>query len=162
MRGMSIETTPLKPIYLEMGAAVQDSQRLELYISFIVTLLSDLRGRNLSDDEFKWSMDNLSSNTLGRLIEEIKRNVGFNDAAVDGLHKALKARNFLIHRFYNARANLLLSQTGREKVLQEIRQKREQINAANAMLDPVMNDLIALKGIDFEQVRDEIEKKFET
>ena len=28
MRGMSIETTPLKPIYLEMGAAVQDSQRL--------------------------------------------------------------------------------------------------------------------------------------
>lgn len=161
MRGMSIETTPLKPIYLEMGAAVQDSQRLELYISFIVTLLSDL-GRNFSDDEFKWSMDNLSSNTLGRLIEEIKRNVGFNDAAVDGLHKALKSRNFLIHRFYNSRAQLLLSQTGREKVLREIRQKRHAINAANAMLEPVMNDLIALKGIDFEQVRDEIEKKFET
>ena len=107
-------------------------------------------------------MDTMSSNTLGRLIEEIKRNVGFNDAAVEGLHKALKARNFLIHRFYNSRANLLLTQTGREKVLQEIRQKREAISAANAMLDPVMNDLIALKGIDFEQVRDEIEKKFET
>jgi len=162
MRGISIDMTPLNPIYLEIGAAVQDSQRLELYISFIVTLLIDLSGGTLSDEEFRGSMESLGSQTLGRLMEEIKNKVGFTDHAVDGLRKAQRARNFLIHRFYNARSDLLLSQTGRERALREIRQKRAAINAASAMLDPVMHDLIRLKGIDFEQVRDEIVKRFET
>jgi hypothetical protein len=162
MRGIKIDTTALNPIYLEMGAAVQDSQRLELYISFIVTLLIDLSGGTLSDQEFKGSMDNLGTQTLGRLMVEIKKKVGFTDDAVTGLSRALRARNFLVHRFYNARAELFLNQAGREKALEEIRQKRTIINTANAMLDPVMNDLIRLKGIDIEQFKDEIEKRFET
>ena len=161
MRGIKIDTTPLNPIYLEMGAAVQDSQRLELYISFIVTLLSELSGGTLPDDEFKGWMDSLGTQTLGRLIEEIKKKVGFTDRAVDDLHKALRARNFLIHRFYNTRSDLFLNQAGREQALKEIRQKRMAINTANAMLDPVMHDLIRLQGIDIQQVRDEIEKRFE-
>jgi hypothetical protein len=162
MHDIRIDTTPLNPIYLEMGAAVQDSQRLELYISFIVTLLIDLSGGTLSDDEFKGWMDSLGTQTLGRLMEEIKKKVGFTDHAVDGLRKALRARNFLIHRFYNARSDQFLRQTGREKALKEIREKRKSINSANEMLDPVMNDLISLKGIDLEQFRDEIERRFET
>jgi hypothetical protein len=161
MQGIKIDTTTLNPIYLEMGAAVQDSQRLELYISFIVTLLIELSGGALSDDEFKGWMENLGTQTLGRLIEEIKKKVGFTDEAVDTLRKALRARNFLIHRFYNTRSNLLFSQAGREKALQEIRDKRGAINAANAILDPVMNDLIRLKGIDIEQFKDEIQSTFE-
>lgn len=162
MRGINVDTTPLNPIYLEVGAAVQDSQRLELYISFIVTLLIDLSGGTLSDHEFKGSMENLGAQTLGRLMIEIKKKVGFTDDAVDGLREALRARNFLIHRFYNARSDLFLNQTGREKALKEIMRKRAAINNANAMLDPVMNDLIRLKGIDIEQFKDEIEKRFES
>jgi hypothetical protein len=161
MNGIRIDTTPLNPLYLEMGAAVQDSQRLELYISFIVTLLIDLSGGTLSDDEFKGWMENLGSQTLGRLIEEIKKKVGFTDEAVDTLRKALRSRNFLIHRFYNERSSLLLNQTGREKALQEIIQKRSAINLANAILDPVMNDLIRLKGIDVQQFRNDVHSRFE-
>jgi hypothetical protein len=159
---INIDTTPLNPIYLEMGAAVQDSQRLELYMSFIVTLLVELSGGTLSDREFKGLMDNLSSHTLGHLIEEIKKKVGFTDEAILGLHEALRARNFLVHRFYNLRSDLLLNQKGREKALKEIRQKRDLINRANAMLDPVMNDLIAMKGINIEEFRNELEKRFES
>ena len=162
MHGIRVDTTPLNPIYLEMGAAVQDSQRLELYISFIVTLLIDLSGGTLSDDQFKGWMESLGAQTLGRLIEEIKKQVGFTDEAVDILRRALRSRNFLIHRFYNARSDLLFSQAGREKALQEIRQKRTAINAANAILDPVMKDLIGLKGIDIERFRDEVQGRFET
>jgi len=162
MQDLRIDTTALNPIYLEMGAAVQDCQRIELYISFIVTLLIDLSDGTLSDHEFKGSMDTLGTRTLGRLMEEIKEKVGFTDDAVRALRKAQRARNFLIHRFYNERSNLLLNQVGRDKALNEIRLKRGDINAANAMLDPVMNDLICLKGIDLAQFRDEIKKRFET
>ena len=162
MQDLRIDTTALNPIYLEMGAAVQDCQRIELYISFIVTLLIDLSDGTLSDHEFKGSMDTLGTRTLGRLMEEIKEKVGFTDDAVRALRKAQRARNFLIHRFYNERSNLLLNQVGRDKALNEIRLKRGDINAANAMLDPVMNDLIRLKGIDLAQFRDEIKKRFET
>jgi len=158
---MKIDSTPLNTIYLEMGAAVQDAQRLELYISFIVTLLIDLSGGTLSDDEFKGWMESLGTQTLGRLIEEIKKKVGFTDEAVDTLRRALKSRNFLMHRFYNARSDLLFSQAGRDQALQEIRQKRLAINTANAILDPVMNDLIQLKGIDVEQFRNEVQSRFE-
>ena len=162
MRSIKIDTSALNPIYQEMGAAVQDSQRLELYISFIVTLLIDLSGGTLSDDEFKGSMETLGSQTLGRLMEEIKKKVGFTDQAVYGLRKALKSRNFLIHRFYNARSDLFLTQDGREKALAEISRERAAINAANAMLDPVMNDLIGLIGIDIEQFRAEVAQRFVT
>jgi len=161
MQGIRVDTTPLNPIYLEMGAAVQDSQRLELYISFIVTLLIDLSGGTLSDDEFKGWMESLGTQTLGRLIEEIKKKVGFTDQAVDTLRKALRSRNFLIHRFYNARSDLLFNQPGREKALQEIREKRRAINGANVILDPVMNDLIRLKGIDVERFKVEAQSRFE-
>jgi len=162
MHGIRMDTTPLNPIYLEMGAAVQDCQRTELYISFIVTLLIELSGGTLTDQEFRGSMESLGSQTLGHLMEEIKKKVGFTDDAVLALRRALRARNFLIHRFYNERSDLLLNQAGRDKALGEIQQKRAAVNAANAMLDPVMNDLIRLKGIDIEQFKTEIEQRFET
>ena len=162
MQGVRIDTTPLNPIYLEMGAAVQDCQRLELYISFIVTLLIELSGGTLSDHEFRGSMETLGSQTLGRLMDEIKKKVGFTDEAVHALRRAQRARNFLIHRFYNERSKLLLSQAGREKALGEIQEKRAEINLANALLDPVMNDLVRLQGIDLEQFRSEVEQRFES
>jgi len=162
MQGVRIDTTPLNPIYLEMGAAVQDCQRLELYISFIVTLLIELSGGTLSDHEFRGSMETLGSQTLGRLMDEIKKKVGFTDEAVHALRRAQRARNFLIHRFYNERSKLLLSQAGREKALGEIQEKRADINLANAMLDPVMNDLVRLQGIDLERFRSEVEQRFES
>ena len=162
MQGVRIDTTPLNPIYLEMGAAVQDCQRLELYISFIVTLLIELSGGTLSDHEFQGSMEALGSQTLGRLMDEIKKKVGFTDEAVHALRKAQRSRNFLIHRFYNERSKLLLSQAGREKALGEIQEKRADINLANALLDPVMNDLVRLQGIDLERFRSEVEQRFES
>lgn len=162
MQESRIDTTKFHPIYLEVGAAVQDCQRLELYISFIVTLLIDLSGGTLSDDEFSGSMYNLGSHSLGHLIEEIKKKVGFTDQAVEALRQALRARNFLVHRFYNARSDQFLTHSGRAKALQEVRQKRETLIAAAAMLDPVMNDLIRLKGIDIEQIKAEVAKRFET
>jgi len=162
MQGVTIDTKAFNPIYLEIGTAVQDSQRLELYISFIVTLLIDLSDGALSDDQFKWSMDSLGSHSLGHLIEQIKKKVGFTDQAVEALRQALRARNFLIHRFYNARSDLFLTQAGREKALREIKQKRKALIGAAAMLDPVMNELIRLKGIDIEQVKAEVAKRFET
>lgn len=161
MPDIRIDTSPLNPIYLEMGAAVQDSQRLELYITFIVTLLIELSGGTLSEREFSGYMENLGAQTLGRLIEEIKQQVGFTDQAVQTLRKALRARNFLIHRFYNDRSDLLFNQPGREQALGEIREKRQQINDATTMLDPVMNDLVRLKGIDIDQFRYDAMSRFE-
>ena len=161
MQANRMDSTPLIPIYQEMGAAVQDSQRLELYISLIVTLLIDLGQESLSDQEFHGWMENLSSQTLGRLIEEIKKKVGFTDDAVQTLRQALKARNFLMHRFYHARADRLLSAHGRSEALREIGEKREAINAACAMLDPVLHDLVLHQGIDLEQFRNDVEGRFE-
>jgi|GEM_PF-1488023 len=162
MQEIRIDTGPLNPIYQEMGASVQDSQRLELYISFIVTLLIDLSGGTLTDREFNGWMESFGTQTLGRLIEEIKKKVGFTDEAVEVLRKALRARNFLIHKFYNARSSLLFNQPGREKALQEIQRRRQAINLANNMLDPVMNDLVRLKGIDIDEFRAEVMSRFET
>ena len=133
MQGLRIDTTPLNPIYLEMGAAVQDCQRIELYISFIVTLLIELSGGTLSDQEFKGSMESLGSQTLGRLMEEIKKKVGFTDDAVLALRKSQRSRNFLIHRFYNERSDLLLTQAGREETC---RHKRGQRHARRGHARP--------------------------
>ncbi|GFO63086.1 hypothetical protein M1B72_18175 [Geomonas paludis] len=162
MQETRIDLTALNPIYLEMGAAVQDCQRIELYISFIVTLLIDLSDGDLTEEEFRGSMESLGAQTMGRLMEEIKQKVGFTDESVHALRKALKARNFLIHRFYNERSDLLLTNEGRDRALREIRTKRAALNTANAMLDPVMKDLIRLKGIDMDQFRSELEQRFET
>ncbi|QWV94134.1 hypothetical protein KP004_02790 [Geomonas oryzisoli] len=162
MQETRIDLTALNPIYLEMGAAVQDCQRIELYISFIVTLLIDLSDGDLSEQEFRGTMESLGAQTMGRLMEEIKQKVGFTDDSVRALRKALKARNFLIHRFYNERSDLLLTHEGREKALGEIRVNRAALHTANTMLDPVMKDLIRLKGIDMDQFRTELEQRFET
>ncbi|MBJ6750898.1 hypothetical protein [Geomonas anaerohicana] len=162
MQETRIDLTALNPIYLEMGAAVQDCQRIELYISFIVTLLIDLSDGDLTEEEFRGSMESLGAQTMGRLMEEIKQKVGFTDESVHALRKALRARNFLIHRFYNERSDLLLTSEGRDRALREIRTKRAALNTANAMLDPVMKDLIRLKGIDMDQFRTELEQRFET
>ncbi len=161
MQETTIDLSALNPIYLEMGAAVQDCQRIELYISFIVTLLIDLSDGDLTEDQFRGSMETLGAQTMGRLMEEIKQKVGFTDESVRELRKALKARNFLIHRFYNERSDLLLTNEGRDRALREIRTKRAALNTANAMLDPVMKDLIRLKGIDMDQFRSELEQRFE-
>ena len=96
----NFDTTPIHPIIFQVGAAVQDSQRLVLSISFIITLLVDLSSGKLTDDEFEGWMEGLGSKTLGRLIGKIKEKVEFDQAAIDALKGALAARNFLVHRFF--------------------------------------------------------------
>jgi len=157
----NFDTTPIHPIIFQVGAAVQDSQSLELSISFIITLLVDLSGGKLTDDEFEGWMEDLGSKTLGRLIGKIKEKVEFDQAAVDALKGALAARNFLVHRFFNERSELFLNSEGRKKALKEIKIKRRAINTAYEMLDPVAVKLMSMKGISVDQLMSDIHSKFE-
>ena len=156
-----IDQKPIEPIVLQVGAAIQDSQQLELSISLIITMLIDLSEGRLSDADFVGWMDRLGSKTLGRLIHTIKEHVDFDDTSETILKEALKSRNYIVHDFFNERSETFLTPVGRKEVLSELGKRRKQIRRAYEMIDPIVAKLFELKGIDMNQIIKDIHAEYE-
>lgn len=156
-----IDSKLIEPIVLQVGAAVQDSQRLELSLSYITTLLVDLNAGALSDPEFEWTMESLGKKTLGRLISAIREFMDLDNEATQVLKEALSSRNFIIHHFFQERSELFLTSDGRKNALSEVRTKRKAMIRAFEILDPVAQLLMKLKGIDTTAIQQKIQSSYE-
>jgi len=143
-----MDLKPIHPILLQVGAAVQDSQRLEFSLSYIMTLLSERSGGLFSGDEFEQSMESFGRRTLGRLIATIREFTDLDSQAEAALREGLEARNFIIHHFFVDRTELFFTIEGRRQALIEVRRKRESMIRAFELLDPLAQALMRARGFD--------------
>jgi hypothetical protein len=155
--------THLKPIADILGLAVLDSQRLEYSIAFIMLLVNKQFSFNTKehDDLIDEYMLNLSSLTLGNLMNQLKQLIEIDNNSKVALENALDARNYLMHRFLNSQQEKLLTIKGRKEALELVKVKRQIIFNCYAFLDPIIQQLMILRGMNPEEIIKSVSSKYE-
>ncbi len=160
---MEIDKKEIRPITNVLGLAILDSQRMEYTIGFMMLLVNN--ELNFTDREHDEKIDdymlNLSKKTLGTLIRQLKTLIKISDGFSERLEKALDARNYLTHRFFNHQGENLLTVKGRKEALDLVKEKRELLYQCNFFLDPFVQELMKLRGFAPEIFTDEVAEKYE-
>jgi hypothetical protein len=160
---MVADKAEIKPLTEILGYSVLDSQRLEYSIAFMMLLLNN--ELNLSDKEQDDKIDNymesLSKKTLGNLIRELKKISNVSNEFEERLSEALDARNYLIHKFFNDQNEKLLTSIGREEALKTLKSKRKILFDCYEFLDPFIQTLMQLKGMNPKVIMEDVANKFE-
>jgi hypothetical protein len=125
----------VKPIALELGAAVLDSQRLEYALSFLMLLLGKEVGISRPNEAINDFMGELSKKTLGNLILRLEKKYPFQAGFADEMKTALEHRNYIIHSFLNDRAESLATPAGRQTALADLKFRRKKLQECHALVD---------------------------
>ena len=88
----------LAPIFFEAGAALYDCQSFEYGIAYLLYLFSRLGAKDMDPAQCAAILDDEEIKTAGQLVQMLRKHLRISEGLEDGLTKALKARNRLIHR----------------------------------------------------------------
>ena len=157
---MDDETEHYKSVYAEFGLAIYLAQCLEhgLVNALIYIDLIPNRSRAAESLEewgalFDSYISDRFSLTLGRLIGELKKITDVEQGLSDRLKAALSSRNFLAHHFFRERAELFLSEAGRNSMLEELAEAQELFQSVETQLAEAVRPAKERIGLTQERLR---------
>jgi hypothetical protein len=142
----------LDDVYLKFGFAAEAAQLIETELG---TLLMMVRGGaagllETPDPERAADMlESINRQTLGQLLKSMNNHTQSLDALEDLLRRALEQRNRLFHTFYREHNFRRNSEEGRALML-------EDLEAIHSALLDAYKPLMALSGVDLENLPDEV------
>jgi GTP1/Obg family GTP-binding protein len=95
----------------------------------------------------------LSKRTLGQLLNELKEHFDLHPQFKSLLNEYIGKRNYLAHRFFYDNARNLLSRTGCESMIAELKTIHATMKEADAVAQAVSGRLRNLLGISEEEMR---------
>ncbi len=148
------EDEQVKEVYAHFGLAIYLAQVLEHGIvnCLSISVLVPSRRENIASQE-KWiqELDSFESmnfeKTLGQLIKFLKSEVNVAVDLEQLLKNALLERNRLVHRFFREKVEDFLIQTGRDKMVEELKSAQELFVKADRALDVFIRPLREKYGI---------------
>jgi hypothetical protein len=138
-------------LYAEFGMAAEIAQRLEVAagnaaLSFITLFCNTDKISAEETEMFRSLTDDLNSKTLGRLLTHVKSTLDFDDTMEQAVDRALEKRNYLMHHFSRTHNFAIFSVEGRQAMVGELRDIRNTLGFAEAMLNAVSENLDVLAG----------------
>lgn len=115
------ESEQIREVFAHFGLALYRAQCLERQLALILASKYGPGPTRITRTEFDNSIEDLFSKTLGQLVRSIKELSALNEDEEERLKKALETRNWLAHRYFWERAVELLSEAGRESMINELR-----------------------------------------
>lgn len=123
----------LEEVYCKFGEAAEAGQLFETELGTLLLGVQGLEcGWHIQPEPrvARNALDEIESHTLGALLKSLKQVVSFDDATVDRFASALKARNRLIHGFFERHDFGNLTEEGRDKMLAELKALHEELYIA--------------------------------
>ena len=91
---------------------------------------------------------------MGELFRAVRKKEHFTSPERKAIHKAIRLRNDLVHRFMVDKVENLLTREGRESLLQEIRAIREAVQAADRINASLIDHYLEEYGTSVEELKD--------
>ena len=159
---MPLDKSEIKPITDVLGYAVMDSQKLEYSIAFLMLLVNNelILSSNEQNEKIDNYMLQLSKKTLGLLIRQLQGISTVSQGFIEKLNAALDARNYLIHKFFNDQGENMLTIEGRKEALRIAKEKRKILYDCYNFLDPFIQNLMTLRGMNYENVLNSLSKEY--
>lgn len=155
------EQAELAPVYAEFGAAVHDTQVLE----FGLILLMALATRYEDADFGSNAVESLSSadagKTVGELFRAVRKKEHFTSPERKAIHKAIRLRNDLVHRFMVQKVESLLTQEGRQELVNEIRAIRQAVQSGDRIVASLIDRYLEEYGTSLDELQDYAAHLFE-
>jgi hypothetical protein len=153
-------------LYAAFGMVAEKAQVLEVAVGNVALSFLTLfyKTDELSPDDrmlFRGVIDDLNSKTLGRLLLFVKSTGTFDDAILQVIDEALERRNYLMHQFFRRHNFGIFSLTGREQMIDELKEIRNKLALAETMLNAISEslDMLAGRGGVSESIADELRTK---
>jgi hypothetical protein len=148
----------VREVYAHFGLAVYAAQVLEHgVVNFVVVSRSVGRAftTRAERDEFEAE---LFRSTMGRQLRHALAEASIADADTERLQAALRTRNFLVHDYFPERAADMLSEIGRNRLLDELDRMRDELRTADESLEAVTLALMHRAGLTADMLKAELER----
>ena len=139
----------LLELYAEYGVTAEKAQLLEteggnVAIAFVALFLGTDKLNEEKKEFYSTLINDVNRQTLGSLLRQIKQNVEFDEKGIEVVDEALKKRNYLAHHYFRVHNFAIFSDSGRRKMLQELKIMQKQFDLAHIRLSGISSLLIKL------------------
>jgi hypothetical protein len=148
------EQDDLVPIYAEFGAAVHDTQVLEFGLVLLMALATRYDDAHFTPEAVKALSSSQAGQTLGELFRAVRKKEYFTSPERKSIHKAIRLRNDLVHRFMVDKVEQFLSPEGRATLLDEIRGIRGAVQSADRIIASLIDRYLEEYGTSLEELQD--------
>lgn len=151
----------LAPVYAEFGAAVHDTQVLEFGLVLLMALAT-----RYDDAVFdKNAVASLSSaqagQTIGELFRAVRKKEHFTSPERKAIHKAIRLRNDLVHRFMVDKVEQLFTDAGRQALATELQAIRKAVQYADGIIASLIDRYLSEHGASLDDLREYAADLFE-
>jgi hypothetical protein len=144
----------LVPIYAEFGAAVHDTQVLEFGLVLLMALATRYDDAKFTPEAVNALSSAQAGQTLGELFRAVRKKEYFTSPERKSIHKAIRLRNDLVHRFMVEKVEQFLTPEGRVTLLEEIRGIRGAVQSADKIIASLIDRYLEEYGTSLEELQD--------
>ena len=156
---MSTKDDLTRDTYAHFGLAIFQAQILEIEIvtSMVIAMFpkKDLIGRQ----GISTFMDQQSTYTLGKLLQELKKYASVSDELEQILKEALEKRNWLVHYYFKERAEEFMSSAGCNLMISELEGAQQIFGDATHTLNTSVKPIRGRFGLTDEVIDREVERQ---
>ena len=143
----------LDSVMTELGATVFVCQLFENSLCFMLALLSEERFPS-QGEVFSTTWDFHSNKTLGRLVQELKKQVELPADFESFLRSGVAMRNDIVHGFMPRNMLRIWKPKERAKVVEELCRIKAQIRERDLIVVKLIDALIAKYGLTTESLKE--------
>lgn len=155
------EQKELAPVYAEFGAAIHDTQVLEFGLVLLMALATRYGDAQFDSDAVRSLSSAQAGKTIGELFRAVRKKEHFTSPERKAIHKAIRLRNDLVHRFMVDKVEQLLAPDGRRELVQEIQAIRRAVQYADGIIASLIDRYMEEYGSTLEELHDYALELFE-
>jgi|SRR5581483_1656295 len=147
-----------KLVFACAGAALYQAQILESAVQNLLVVGGIVSGEVASRAEFEELEAKLRHYTLGRLLQEFRKDADLNRKAEEIINTALDRRNLIAHHFFKERAVEFMGREGRKSMILELASYENLFIEAETLITSVSRAMAAHLGITEEKLKAEFDR----
>jgi hypothetical protein len=143
----------LAPVYAEFGAAVHDTQVLEFGLVLLMALATRYDDARFGKNAVASLSSAQAGKTVGELFRAVRKKEHFTSPERKAIHKAIRLRNDLVHRFMVDKVEQLFSESGRQGLVEELQGIRRAVQYADGIIASLIDRYLREHGASLDDLR---------
>ncbi|MCF7553778.1 hypothetical protein [Pseudonocardia sp. WMMC193] len=157
---LSDESYHHRELYAQFGLAIYMAQVLEMGVINLLSVM-DALPQAKSQEEYDTLVSELMTRTLGKTIRRLRVLLPDEPELCAKLEVALNKRNYMAHRFWREKVQLVATAKGRNRLISELIEARELFEGVDRQLDEILFAHASKGGPTRESVRDAVVRERE-
>ena len=156
MDHLSDKSVQYREVFACFGLAMYHTQCLEKEIGILLATQFNPRFLASNEEKRDRAFDAAFAKTLGMLITELKKTMNVPSDLEARLVQAVKARNWLSHHYFWERSGHILTEEGREYMIEELTKTAEEMNQLDNLLTTLGMEWFKQHGITNELLQEHL------